>query len=452
MKDWNESSVSLTAPPVDPSASPLDEDTCHAENTDRELRVLRHRARRPWGTSWWNTLQLASPWTWWGVARLRQVDLGSLRHAFWGVLVPAGGYYHLLTRYRTNEIPVRMGSASPTMDRIELWPCGGTSSPARLDRWFVLLLPLLACPWCLSWTLAAGQTVRELIAQMTALRNLQTPALLDAWQILADSVTNGRAYRTRSYDVYLPPPSSSTHPPPPRCRAALWFLPGAAVDHTAYAAPAAMLSDLGYLVVVVGAEPMRLATPELGCHAARLRAVRARVWERYRTASAGPCTTVPWYLVGHSLGAFTASHVVEELGVTKLVAWGVAPFPNWNDLSHTHQTLPQTSFLSMLLIQGSRDSIVETFGSDDKWRTLRARFPPSLEEHVLEGGTHCGFASYRSDAFPEVSDLPRSQQQARAVALTDAFLSDRCRHATPHTHTPNGYSVTDFLAQRRTVE
>lgn len=247
----------------------------------------------------------------------------------------------------------------------------------------------------------------------------------------ADLCAKGRVVPGFYYDVYLPPQSdaelattvkTTTNKNP----TAILFLPGAGVEHRAYANPAHLFSERGYLVVVACGEPLRHISPEMGYDAAYFRRTCIDpVGSQYAIKE--------WYLVGHSMGAFCATRIAEDLSVPALVMWGAAPFvPSLGDLSHNKT-------IRVGVVQGSNDVIVkwvlENFQpptGPDLTQTFWKRLPSTSREWVIRHGTHCGFADYRSDSFPEENMLlSRQAQQERAVELTHQFLSQT--ESTPAT-------------------
>ena len=86
-----------------------------------------------------------------------------------------------------------------------------------------------------------------------------------ATDVLESRIIHRRAYRTRRYDVYLPPSlNTSTDGKTSNDQSALLLIPGATVSHEAYSEVAGRLSDEGFVVVVVSLEPFRLANPYFG--------------------------------------------------------------------------------------------------------------------------------------------------------------------------------------------
>jgi pimeloyl-ACP methyl ester carboxylesterase len=255
-------------------------------------------------------------------------------------------------------------------------------------------------------------------------------------------VESGRVYRTRRYDVYLPPPapagtsastSTSNH------SHAILFLPGAGVEHVAYSAPATLLSNAGYTVVVVSAEPLLMGLPELGTTVSAMRRIQQAVERRHyhsafpskraarKNTGITPRLKMTWALLGHSMGSFTACQLAEEfcksnMGDTeansKVVMWGSAPFIDYLPDLSGQQRLP------ILVVQGSRDVIIQAFGTEELTKLFWQRLPEDSAELVLAGGTHSGFANYLALRPQREEDgINNNEEQHRqAVQATVDFL------------------------------
>lgn len=131
-------------------------------------------------------------------------------------------------------------------------------------------------------------------------------AFPEAKRMLQERVQRGLAVRTRNYDLYIPPPgkqkkeNSSTSE---SSNKALIFLPGALVDHTAYAAIAIQLAERhGILVAVVSLEPTRLAKSISGVTTSKLVKLSKEIERRVSgMAVTSSGETYEWSLSGHSL-------------------------------------------------------------------------------------------------------------------------------------------------------
>ena len=249
---------------------------------------------------------------------------------------------------------------------------------------------------------------------------IQSPARPDAWKLLADRIAMGRAYRSRRYDVYLPPVEASNDDSGTTTsvgpKEALLLIPGFGVEHTAYAGVAAGLSDKGFLVVVVSAEPLRVPWMNLGCGAVRMRHIQAQVTRKHPSIKS-------WSLAGHSMGSFTATHSAPELGIQRIVFWASAPLV-WL----LNPNLMSAGVVRVLVIQVSNDPVVDIMIPDkDQQKALTNQYyellPPDTTLRVIQGGTHGGFASYQSKNISEMQSIPLDKQFETTVDWTAEFLN-----------------------------
>jgi len=394
------------------------------------IRKIRKRAPQPIGTYRLNQLRLLSPFTWWGVATIRKCDTRPILVGLAGILLPALVYQ--LTRgvlAFSGGATHAIGSSWTPLGGAVMNRSTGSNRPSSSSN---LILPYLASPWTLGMIAHASASIQSIwlaIQQMLSGRSLSG---LTAWQTLVDQVEVGRAYRTRKYDVYLPPSSAGTATEPLH---AILLLPGSAVEHVAYSEPATLLSNAGYLVVVVAAEPLRICFPELGTTAGAIRRIQRSIERKHTSVSLSPTTRraaddckMSWSMLGHSLGSFTACQLAEEFCKEettaissgkggKIVLWGVAPFLDYLPDLSGHQILP------VLVVQASNDGIVEAFATEELTKQFWERLPKDTAELVIKGGTHSGFANYVSMwTKKEVSGIPREEQHRQAVQATVEFL------------------------------
>jgi alpha-beta hydrolase superfamily lysophospholipase len=260
-------------------------------------------------------------------------------------------------------------------------------------------------------------------------------------------VESGRVYRTRRYDVYLPPPAPArtTYTPvfttTTTTTNAILFLPGMGVEQVAYSVPATMLSNAGYTVVVVSAEPLLYGLPAVGTNVSSMRRIQRGIEQRHyhssfrfkraagkkssKTSTPSRQPKMTWALLGHSLGAFTVCQLAEEFCKSsdttkanlKVVLWAVAPFIGFLPDLSGHQRLP------VLVVQGSRDDIIETFATEELTKQFWQRLPEDAAEVVVVGGTHSGFANYASLwTKKEKGGISNEEQQRQAVRATVDFL------------------------------
>jgi hypothetical protein len=193
-------------------------------------------------TSALDRLRLLSPITWYGLMQVSSrspfaaFQLEKLRDATLGVILPTITFFLCMqlieTKRQANISGHRMLALSPWM-----WHC---------SRQLLVQLSFFF------------QNV------MNYLRN-RNHALPSAIEGMKMRIASNRAYRTRRYDVYLPPSSSSSsltmrNNAKRYTQKAVVMLPGALVQHPSYSELAGRLSDTGLLVVVTSLEPCLLAT------------------------------------------------------------------------------------------------------------------------------------------------------------------------------------------------
>jgi hypothetical protein len=197
-----------------------------------------------------------------------------------------------------------------------------------------------------------------------------------------------RAYRTRRYDIYLPPEPVEANEE--RSGQALLLLPGALIDHESYSEIAGRLSDAGILVVVLSLEPFRMASKYLGQTSTKvLVRVTKQISKLYPHFQ-------KWSVAGHSFGGYR----VAELIATNDDISSRLPFQNfilWASPA-VHQLLALTSpaekqRIRLLSIQGERDPTRFMMGGDDNLGKILEAFPHAREV-VLKGACHSQFGSY----------------------------------------------------------
>lgn len=175
----------------------------------------------------------------------------------------------------------------------------------------------------------------------------------------------------------------------------LIFYPGAKIEYTAYAPLLSMLADNGIVCITVKM-PFNLAV--FGKDSAiGLNEIYPEVEH--------------WYIGGHSLGGAMAADFASEVnGIEGVVL--LASYPS-KDISD--------SPLRVLSIYGSEDKILNL----KKYEKARSKMPEDLKEHIIEGGTHSGFACYgeqKGDGTRGIS--PYGQMTEAAEKITD-FIYQR---------------------------
>ena len=377
------------------------------ENQQRNHRAI---AKQPLGTFLFDQLRLLSPFTWLGIVKIKP-DVNWQWKKFFqgmaGIMLPIIGYYGLLV--------------GPKAFRNELSTTGGNSTLITeignlitKQQHINFLIPFM--PWSIFcfWKGTEGiRSVARAVWDVSWFSGKQSYANPDAWQTLSERISSGRAHRSRRYDIYLPPSdrkgSSSSSIV---SQEAIIFLPGFGVEHSAYAGPAALLSDAGYVVVVVSAEPLRGASPKLGCTPNAIRRIQRHVCRKVGHE-------LSWSLVGHSMGSFTATQLAGPLNLRRVVMWASAP-AFLDALSQDEQFLTKAR---VLVIQGSSDKLIELYvKSKEQWREFYARLPRGTVTMTISGGTHGGFGSYTSVVFAEEPIINTSEQHRQAVQWTVRFL------------------------------
>lgn len=323
-------------------------------------------------------------------------------------------------------------------------PAGRMSPSAlfwSLTRQSVFAMTHVLWSWgCIRYgSVGVQQLIRQIYRWMYV---TQSPTKVEAWQTIAERISINRAIRSGRYDLYLPPWSSdetstttSTTTIPTTNQKdrvhAILFLPGLGVDHVAYARPAAFLSDEGFLVVVISAEPLRVASTHLNCHARAIQRIQKQAAEQFRKIyriqnnNDDEIIISKWSIVGHSMGCFTATHLAADLNINRLVMWASAPFVGlMRDVS-------QIPTLRAMVLQASEDRVIATMIADvARKAALTEQFYqllPPKERTIIKtivGGTHSGFASYTSFYAPESDTMfmPPLAQQQLAVQYTAEFL------------------------------
>lgn len=336
------------------------------------LREWKIAARQSWGTKCLEYLSLLHPIAWWRVAAFKQIDLKPALVSATAILLPAA--------YLTLQ-----SKSDPNRESL------------LSTYWFL--------PWTLAWAWNAAASINSLVAKIKEFIATRCAAGPLAWKFLASRIVEGRAYRKFQCDVYLPiAPTKNARP--------ILFLTGAYVEHVAYAQPACLLADAGYLVVVVSAEPWRLIDTLLPrFHTATLQRLQRAIEGRHGCAN-------DWAMVGHSMGSLACTKLAPALGVTDVVMWGSAPFCQYmNDVSDTE--------IRLLVVQATHDVIIDRFATPEATRRFWELLPASTTRHDIMNGTHSGFGNYISSAKAEVDGIPLAEQHAEAVKATVDFLEGR---------------------------
>lgn len=343
-------------------------------------------------TAFLDRLLLLSPRTWFGVLQLQST-------------YPESPLQASVLRDST------IGAVLPTVTIFLLMKLAAEKQDTRLllRR---LALPYLVSPWILQSIYQVLLQCLYLVKTMYRSFGDRSPVFPSATHELETRISRNRAYRTRRYDVYLPPSREGGN-----IQRAVVLFPGAFVPHGAYSEVAGRLSDAGLVVVAVSMEPLLLAHPHLGADLGSMRRIMKKTQQQLELAE------VEWSLMGHSMGAFAAMRLFDQLRshgdctVRRLALWGVAAFVAAStDLSKYEDD-------DILLVQASNDFVVEMMSENQE--ELDAQFPETAQQKMIQGGTHHGFASYSSSFSHqdgERKELSYREQQQQACALTARFL------------------------------
>lgn len=348
-------------------------------STNDKLAQWKLTSNQPVWSKFYDILALSSPLLWWRCASFKRVKLQPILHSVAAVLIPPAVFS-----------VARLGDKPAISSR---------STSMRIAY----------ASWSIAWIYSASCVLLRVFKTVSEFATSRSLAKPSAWECLSSCILSERAYRTSTYDVYLPPALKPTTVP-------ILFFPGASVEHTAYAEPAALLADRGYLVVVVSAAPVNLVDIWLPRFwPVSLRGLQRAVECEHYPAGRSP----PWVLMGHSMGSFLCTKLAARwTNVSSMVMWASAPF-----LEFVEVQIP-TDFPT-LVVQGTNDAVIQAFGTPEADAEFRRRLPPNTIWHDIVDGTHSGFASYTSNWKPEVDGIEQGEQHRIAVQVTDDFLQGR---------------------------
>ena len=293
------------------------------------------------------------------------------------------------------------------------------------------MLLSLPSPWVLVHANMALQEMTSFAQTCQKWKTTRMTILPEAIQCWEERLQQGRCVDGSTigggsgdqYDLYLPPPPPATTTTTNKKeeeeeqKEALSFpavilLPGALVPHRAYARVASMLSDCGVIVAVLSMEPMGMAKRHLGADPGRLK----RIQQDVLLATAAGMSVSSWGLVGHSLGAFAAMHLLAALSLSerkpsRLVLWGAANLP------HTRTNLRHFTSAHVLVVQGGCDGFCHMADPT----AFQQDFPPQTRYHTIAGGIHNQFGSYQ-DGMGQTARISNHQFHQKLTATTARFL------------------------------
>ena len=250
------------------------------------------------------------------------------------------------------------------------------------------------------------------------LKNRQ-PANPTACQEFEEQVQQGRVVCGDGYDIYLPESPSSTSSSSSSASstyaAGMIFVPGALVDHRAYAGILRQLADRGIVTVMLNLDPLRMPVP---FYRYSTPAGMKTIMQQVQTVH--QIQVQNWTLAGHSAGASTVADMVrkQQLGpdMNRVVLWGIV----------TTQDLEHYPHVRGLCVAASKDgfkgnSMGRGAPTFDSWEALH----PRLQYVEVQGGNHGGFADYPHQTFPRNDgerDISLAEQHRQVVQATAQFL------------------------------
>lgn len=295
----------------------------------------------------------------------------------------------------------------------------------------------LVSPWSVG---SVSRVLPQLLKQAQIIRSWKTmrsPPLPEAISCLEDRIDRNRAYRTRQYDIYLPPTPTNDvmgdgEKEPPSHHHALLLLPGALIDHESYSEIAARISDAGIFVVVLSLEPMRMASKHLG-----KTSIKSLVRLTQQVSKKHP-QIHNWSIAGHSFGGYRVAELVAAEATTNEGLSTLLPFqkfilwasPAVNQLlSLPSQANKQR--IRLLSIEGENDPT--RFLMDGAYGSLSVILKdfPHASEVILKGACHSQFGSYRVAnhsnepnhwTHMDIATISRQEQQEQIGNHTVTFL------------------------------
>ena len=169
------------------------------------------------------------------------------------------------------------------------------------------------------------------------------------------------------------------------------FYPGAKVEEIAYASLMIKLAENGIDTYIVKM-PFKLAI--LG----KNRALKVIDEEKYDN----------YFMMGHSLGGAMASEFISTgkgniKGLILLASYSMKKIPD---------------SVKVLSIYGSLDGVINM----DNYNKYKSNIGSNLEEHVIDGANHAGFANYGSQKKDNAATIKNSEQQSITANYTINFI------------------------------
>jgi hypothetical protein len=357
----------------------------------------------PWSTKLIHHLTLYNPILWWRVVVMKK------KYVEWKTkdilllcLSPLFGSASRMIRSMTMSSRVNGLIKTNNMQ---------TTSFFVADYW--MFVPYSYLIW------KATTTTYHVISAIYEISKSRCVAHPAAYNCLLQRLQQKRAYRTYSYDLYLPiSKNNGTAINPAEY---ILFLPGAYVEHVAYAEPASLLSDAGYIVVVMSGEPLGIVDTYLPrFFVSNIRYIQRTVENQFVSNKGNVHDMARWVLMGHSMGSLACTQLVSMLPkVKEIVMWGSVPFLDYMG------NLSQADNIRVLVVQGTNDVVLEMFSTPETIQKFWDCLPKSTVKYEIVGGTHGGFGHYISNFVVNQdadSVLQVTEQHSLAVQATVDFL------------------------------
>lgn len=233
------------------------------------------------------------------------------------------------------------------------------------------------------------------IAWTLAALLLLAVVLLAAWYQVdgqprpeARQYLQGEGYQSREF-----PDGSLVFTPAAVNGHGLLIMHGALIKPLAYARTAAFFAQRGYTVFVPSGR-LRLSILAVDDAAARL----------------GEFAVQDWFLIGHSMGGFSALSLLRDhpFNVRAVALWAAAMPADFSALK-----------VPVLFLWGDRDGLLPPDRLDD----ARSKLPAATRFVTVNGGNHQDFALYTHQFFDNPGDLGWEAQNSRANEETATFFA-----------------------------
>lgn len=259
------------------------------------------------------------------------------------------------------------------------------------------------------------------------LANNRLEASQDAMNVIVTTPRN-KFLMWKECDVYVP--SQKCQNSDTRPRHAFLLFPGALTSRWAYAEIARTLASHDILTVVFNHEPFRMTAPIFGANSDTVWTIQSRVREEIPEHPVDS-----WSIGGHSMGAWTALKLVQEmqsaLPFHSVVLWGF--HMSWDRLTSPSSCSSSSSIhkkTDCLIVQADCDGFYfATSQAKEKWmQGLNRRNTPTQHVwlHTIRGGNHAGFASSdRHQMYPKPDGTRRislEEQHKELIEVTKDFI------------------------------